>query len=107
MSCACFHAQEAAKLAGYRPPTSGDSPEKIYATPSEEELEYLSGEWHTESPQRKSLSPASKKREHDEFKAEMDALSSHRSDPEAPEIFDPIGKNSRNNCCMVRGILAW
>ena len=33
-----------------------------------------------------------KKRDHDEFEAEIDALSSHSSDPEAPEIFDPIGK---------------
>ena len=33
-----------------------------------------------------------KKSEHDEFEAEIDALSSHSSDPEAPEIFNPIGK---------------
>ena len=79
MSCACFHAQKAAKLAGYHSPTSGDSPEKIYATPSEEDCD-----WHSESPSRKSLSPASKKREHDEFEAEIDALSSDSSDPEAP-----------------------
>ena len=35
---------------------------------------------------------ATKKREHDEFKAEIDALSSHSIYPEAPEIFDPNSK---------------
>ena len=90
MSCACFHAQEAAKLAGDHSLTSRDSPEKIYASPSEGE--YLSGEWHSESPPRKLLSPARKQRDHDEFEAEIDALSSHSSDPEAPKIFNPIGK---------------
>ena len=85
MSCACFHAQKAAKLAGYHSPTSGDSPEKNYAIPSEEE--YLSGEWHSESPPRKSLSPATKKRHHDELEADIDALSTHSSDPEEPEVF--------------------
>ena len=87
MSFPCLHAQAAAKLAGYHAPTSMESPEKIYATPSEEE-----GEWYAESPPRKSLTPATKKREHDEFEAELDALSSHSSDPEDPEIFDHIGK---------------
>ena len=72
---------------GFPSPTSGDSPEKIYATPDEDDRD-----WHSESPPRKSLSPASKKREHSKFEAELDALSSHSSDPEAPEIFDPIGK---------------
>ena len=108
MSCECFHAQKAAKLAGYHSPTSGDSPEKIYATPSEEE--YLSGDWHSESAPRKSLSPASKKRDHDEFEAELDALSTHSSDPEEPTVFDPIGKTpeeiadgARNSSAVTGG----
>ena len=78
MSCACFHAQKAAGIAGYHSPSSGDSPEKIYATPSEDDRE-----WYSESPPRKSLSPAWKKA----FEEELDALSSHSSDPE-----DPNGK---------------
>ena len=80
MSCACFHAQKAGKLAGYHSPTSRDSQEKIYAPPSEEE--YLSEEWCSESPPRKSLLP--KKRLHDELKADIDALRTHSSDPEEP-----------------------
>ena len=75
-----------------------DCPEKKYASPSDEE--YLSGEWHSESPPRKSLSSASKKSDHDEFEAEIDALSSHNSDPEEPAVFDPIGKTPQE-------IVAW
>ena len=105
MLCACFHAQKAAKLAGYHFPTSGDSPAKIYATPSEEE--YLSGEWHSESPPRKSLSPAANKRHHDELEADIDALSTHSSDPEEPEVFDPISKTpeeiARNSSAATGG----
>ena len=71
-------------------PTSRNSPEDISASPSSEE--YFSGEWHSESPPRKSLSPATKKRHHDELEVEIDALSTHSSDPEEPEVFDPIGK---------------
>ena len=79
MACACLHAQEAAKLVGYHSPTSRESPEKIDAPPSEE--------WHSESPQRKSLSPGTKKCHHDELEADIAALISHRSDP---EVWDPI-----------------
>ena len=100
MSCACFRVQEAAKRAGYHSPTSRDSQEKLYAPPSEE---YLSGKWqNSESPLRKPLSPASKKRDHDEFEAEIDALSSHSSDPEEPEVFDPIGKTPEENAVWRR-----
>ena len=56
------------------------------------EEEYLSGEWHSESSPRKSLSPASKKRDHDKFEAEIHALSSHSSYPDEPAVFVPIGK---------------
>ena len=84
MSCACFHAQKAAEIAGYHSPSSGDSPEKIYATPSDDDRE-----WYSESPPRKSLSPAWKKA----FEAEIVVLSSHSSDPEGPEDpGDPNGK---------------
>ena len=62
-------------LGGYHSPTLGDRPEKIYATPDEDDRE-----WHSESPPLKSLSPASKKA----FEAELDALSSQCSDPEGP-----------------------
>ena len=84
MSCACFHAQKAAEIAGHHSQTSGDSPEKIYAATSEDDRE-----WYSESPPRKSLSPAWKKA----FEEELDALSSHSSDPEGPEDpGDPNGK---------------
>ena len=86
MSCACFHAQKAAEIAGYHFPSSGDSPEKIYATPSDDDRE-----WYSESPPRKSLSPASKKA----FEEELDALSSHSSNPEGPE--DPGDTNKKKN----------
>ena len=81
MGCTCLHAQEAAKVAGYHSPTSRDSPEKIHASPSEE--------WHSESLPRKSLSPATKKRFHEELEDDIDALSSHSSDS---EVWDPNGK---------------
>ena len=73
-----------------KPPSSRESLSDLgclYATPSDEDCD-----WHSESPPRKSLSPASKQREHDEFEAEIDALGSHNSDPGASEIFNPIGK---------------
>ena len=89
MACACLHAQEAAKLAGYHSPTSRESPEKIYAAPSEE--------WYSGSPPRKSLSPATKKRYHEEREADIAALSSRYGDP---EVWDPIGKTPEE-------ILAW
>ena len=68
----------------YHSPSSRESPEKIYASPS-----YDSDELNSESPPRKSLSPATKKRHNDELEADIDALSSHSSDP---ELFDPISK---------------
>ena len=79
MSCACFHAQKAAEIAGYHSPSSGDSPEKIYATPSDDDDD--DREWYSESPPRTSLTAADIR----EFEAELDALSSHSSDPEGPE----------------------
>ena len=51
---------------------------KPYVSPSsqeEPEVEYAT-EYYSESPVRPSLSPATKKREHDELEAEMDAMSS-------------------------------
>ena len=93
MSCACFHAQKATKLAGYHSPTSRDRPGENLCNPLRRRV--LLGEWHSESPLRKSLSPASKKRDHDEFEAEIDALSIHSSDPEEPAVFDPIGKTPK------------
>ena len=84
MACACFHAQKAAEIAGYHTPSSADSPEKIYATPSDDDRE-----WYSRSPPHKSLSPTWEKA----FEEEMDALSSHSSDPEGPEDpGDPNGK---------------
>ena len=86
MTCACSHVQKAAEIAGYHSQSSGDSdsPEKIYATPSDDDHE-----WYSESPPRKSLSPAWTKA----FEEELDALSSHSSDPEGPEDpGDPNGK---------------
>ena len=74
-------AQAAAKKAGYHSPTSMESPEKIYASPSEDSQSEDEGEYEDESPTRKSLSAA----EIREFEAELDALSSHSSDPEGPE----------------------
>jgi hypothetical protein len=49
----------------YDSPSSMDEPEVEYAT-----------EWYSESPDRPSLSPATKKRNHDELEAEMDEMSS-------------------------------
>ena len=46
-------------------------------------------EWYSESPPRKSLSPATKKRYHEELEAAIAALSSHSSDS---KLWDPIGK---------------
>ena len=47
---------------------------------------------YSESSQRKSLSPATKKRFKDDLEADIDALSSHSSDPSEPEVWDPNGK---------------
>ena len=64
---------------GYHSPSSGDSPEKIYASPSDDDDE--DREWYSETPPRRSLTAA----EIREFEEELDALSSHSSDPEGPE----------------------
>ncbi len=77
MACACLHVQELAKLVGYLCPTSRGSQEKIYTYPSEE--------WYSESPPRKSISPATKK----QLEADIDALSSHSSDPDS-YVCNPI-----------------
>ena len=63
----------------YHSPSSRESPEKIYASPS--------GEWYSESPPRKSLSPATVKK----INEEIEALSSHSSDPECND-WDHTGK---------------
>ena len=63
----------------YHSPSSRESPEKIYAPPSEE--------WYLESPPQKSLSPAAVKK----FDWEIEALSSHSSDPKCNDR-DPTGK---------------
>jgi hypothetical protein len=81
MACACVHVQAAARRAGYHSPSSRDSPEKVYAT-----------DVYSESPPRKSLSPATKKRFKDDLEADIDALSSHSSDPSEPEVWDPNSK---------------
>ncbi len=46
----------------YHSPSSKESLEKIYATPSE-------GEWYSDSPPRKSLSPATVKKMNEEMEA--------------------------------------
>ena len=60
----------------YHSPSSRESPEKIYASPSE-------GEWYSESPPRKSLSPATVKK----MNEEMEAVTSPEYDH-----WDPTGK---------------
>ena len=92
MSCACFHAQKTAEIAGYHSPSSEDSPEKIYATPSKDE-----GEYEDDPPPRRALTAA----EIREFEAELDALSSHSSDPEGPE--DPGDTRGKG----IEEITAW
>ena len=92
MPYASLHAQAAAKKAGYHSPTSMESPEKIYASPSEDE-----GEYEDESPPRRVLTAA----EIREFEAELDALSSHSSDPEGPE--DPGDTEGKS----IEEIRAW
>ena len=95
MSCACFHAQKSAEIAGYHSPSSGDSPEKIYATPSDDDDD--DREWYSESPPRRVLTAA----EIREFEEELDALSSHSSDPEGPE--DPGDTRGKS----IEEITAW
>ena len=91
MSCACSHAQKAAEVAGYHSPSSGDSPEKIYATPSMT----VNG---IQSPHRvNQCHPQAKKA----FEEDLDALSSHSSDPEGPE--DPGDTEGKS----IEEIRAW
>ena len=92
MPYASLHAQAAAKKAGYHSPTSMESPEKIYGTPSED-----GGECEDESPPRRVFTAA----EIREFEAELDALSSHSSDPEGPE--DPGDTQGKS----IEEITAW
>jgi hypothetical protein len=70
----------------YHSPSLRESPEKIYATPSEEE-------WYSESPPRKSLSPTTVKK----MNKEMEAVTS----PECND-WDPTGKTPcpRNPPCQ-------
>jgi hypothetical protein len=79
--CHTLDAQAAAKKAGYHSPTSMESPEKIYASPSEDSPSEDEGEYEDEPPPRRELTAAEKR----EFEEEIDALSSHSSDPEGPE----------------------
>ncbi len=63
----------------YHLTSSRESPEKICASPSEE--------WYSESPPRKTPSPAAAKK----LKVDFEALNSHSYDPECND-WDPIGK---------------
>ena len=58
-----------------------ESPEKIYASPSEDSPSEDEGEHEDEPPPQRELTAAEKR----EFEEEIDALSSHSSDPEGPE----------------------
>ena len=62
MACACVHVQAVARRAGYHPLSSRDSSEKVYAT-----------DVYSESPPRKSSSPATKKRFKDDLDADINA----------------------------------
>ena len=70
-----------------------ESPEKIYASPSEDSPSEDEGE----SPPRRVLTAA----EIREFEEELDALSSHSSDPEGPE--DPGDTRGKS----IEEITAW
>ena len=79
-----------------------ESPEKIYASPSDDSPSEDSqsedeGEYEDEPPPRRELT-AAKKREYEE---EIDALSSHSSDPEGPE--DPGDTEGKS----IEEITAW
>ena len=86
-----LYLQAEALRAGYHTPSSRDSPEKVYAT-----------DVHSESPPRKSPSPESMKRFKAELEAEIEALRSHSSYPEEPEIFDPEGKTTKEVVAWVK-----
>ena len=90
-----WHAQAAAKKAGYHSPTSMESPEKIYASPSEDSPSEDEGEYEDEPPPRRQPT-AEEIREMEE-----EEFSSHSSDPEGPEDpGDPRGKS-------IEEITAW
>ena len=79
-----------------------ESPEKIYASPSEDSPSEDSqsedeGEYEDEPPPRRELTAAEKR----EFEEEIDALSSHSSDPEGPE--DPGDTQGKS----IEEITAW
>ena len=79
-----------------------ESPEKIYASPSEDSPSEDSqsedeGEYEDEPPPRRELTAAEKR----EFEEEIDALSSHSSEPEGPE--DPGDTQGKS----IEEITAW
>ena len=74
-----------------------ESPEKIYASPSEDSRSEDEGEYEDEPPPRRELTAAEKR----EFEEEIDALSSHSSDPEGPE--DPGDTQGKS----IEEITAW
>ena len=74
-----------------------ESPEKIYASPSEDSPSEDEGEYEDESPPQRVLTAA----EIREFEEELDALSSHSSDPEGPE--DPGDTRGKS----IEEITAW
>ena len=79
-----------------------ESPEKIYASPSEDSPSEDSqsedeGEYEDEPPPRRVLTAAEKR----ELEEEIDALSSHSSDPEGPE--DPGDTQGKS----IEEITAW
>ena len=82
---------------GIHSPTSMESQEKIYASPSEDSPSEDEGEYEDEPPPRRVLTAA----EIREFKEELDALSSHSSDPEGPE--DPGDTQGKS----IEEITAW
>ncbi len=91
MQCAGWHTQAVARRVGYHTPSSRDSPEIVYAT-----------DVYSESLQRKSASPASKKRFKDQLGADIDELSAQSSDPD----LGYGGQDSRGDRSMVRGARA-
>ena len=74
-----------------------ESPENIYASPSEDSQSEDEGEYEDEPPPRRELTAAEKR----EFEEEIDALSSHSSDPEGPE--DPGDTQGKS----IKEITAW
>jgi hypothetical protein len=66
----------------YDSPSSKDATEVEYAT-----------EWYEESPERPSLSPATKKRNHDELEAEMEDMTSMSESEIQAEMDEQVRKN--------------